>query len=224
MKASAESAFKNDKNARVMGRPSWIIVTVICFWSALVSAGLFALWSYGAAPGEPGAPPSSWRVESSIERDGRFTLVFFAHPLCPCTRSSLAELARLIPLANDQLDAHVVFILPEGGDSSWHDSDLVSTAALYVPGVAVHCDVDRRETRLFNARTSGCCFLYDTNGDLVFEGGLTFARGHEGDNDGTRVILALLKGSKVDIGKTPAFGCPLLEPDAMGIQPNSSSR
>lgn len=216
-------ALKTDESARVMRRPPWIISTVICIWIALVSAGMFAIGSYSAAPGESGAPPSSWPSGSSIERDGRYTLVFFAHPLCPCTRSSLEELARLVALANRQVDVHVVFILPEGGDSSWHDSDLVAKARS-IPGVRVHSDVSRRETSLFNARTSGCCFLYDASGRLVFDGGLTFARGHEGDNDGTRAILAQLKGGKVGIGKTPAFGCPLFEPEGEGMQPNGPSR
>jgi hypothetical protein len=208
--------------ARVMRRTSWIILTVICFWSALVSAGLFALWSYGAAPGDAGTPPSSWPSESNIGREGRYTLVFFAHPLCPCTRSSLTELARLISLGGAQVDTHVVFILPEGGDSSWSDSDLIATAHS-IPGATVHVDRDRRETKLFHARTSGSCCLYDADGRLVFQGGLTVARGHEGDNDGARTILKMLKGIETPVCKTPIFGCPLFETDESCLQPKSSS-
>lgn len=210
------------RSESVMRRTSWIILTVICLWSALVSAGLFALWSYGAAPGEAGTPPSPWPSESHIAREGRYTLVFFAHPLCPCTRSSLTELARLVSVCDAQVDAHVVFILPEDGDSSWSESDLIATAHS-IPGVTVHVDRDRRETKLFHARTSGSCCLYDADGRLIFQGGLTVARGHEGDNDGARTILKMLKDIEAPVCKTPVFGCPLFETGNSCPQPKSST-
>jgi hypothetical protein len=151
----------------------------------------------------------------------RPTLLVFAHPACPCTRATLAELERLLATCCDQFDAHVLFIAPEGTDSSWRDTDLVRTARR-IPSVTVHVDAGRRETDLFRERTSGACLVYDTSGRLLFNGGLTAARGHEGDNPGTAAIKALMarKGEQPPV---PVFGCPLFECDDRSAEPAPDS-
>jgi hypothetical protein len=78
--------------------------------------------------------------------------------------------------------------------------------------VQIHFDADRSEAERFHARTSGTCLLYDPAGRLEFAGGLTAARGHEGDNDGARSLVALLNGGRSHAESTPVFGCSLLEP------------
>jgi len=195
---------------------------VVLAWCALVATGLYLLWSYGAAPGVAGTPPATWPERSRIHQDGRFELVFFAHPLCPCTRSSLAELAKFLAVCHDQVETHVVFIAPDGADSSWCDSDLVRQARR-IPGVDVLLDHDRRETKLFHVRTSGCCLLYDPGGELAFQGGLTVARGHEGDSDGARIVLALVAGNQAEVESSPVFGCPLFESDSPSTRIAGSS-
>jgi hypothetical protein len=157
-----------------------------------------------------GAAPETWPKESRIHQNGRFKLVVFAHPMCPCTRASLAELARLLAVCDDQVETHVVLIEPDGTDASWRDSDLVRQAR-QIPGVEVLLDANRHEANLFHARTSGCCLLYDPAGKLAFQGGLTVARGHEGDSDGSRTVLALLGGNNAAMAGSPVFGCPLFE-------------
>lgn len=172
---------------------------------------MLALWSYGAGPGEIGAPPASWPTASRLARHDRYLLEMFVHPLCPCSRASLAELERLVAAAGDHpLDVHVVFIAPDGTDSSWHESALVKTARR-IPGVNVHIDTNRGETKLFQVRTSGSSLLYDPAGTLVFDGGLTSARGHEGVSAGAQTILALLRGAPADVQSTSVYGCPLFE-------------
>jgi len=50
--------------------------------------------------------------------------------------------------------------------------------------------------------------LYDISGRLVFDGGITSARGHQGDNAGRSAISALLTGQHdVVVRATPVFGC-----------------
>jgi len=188
----------------------WPILTLVIVWGLLVFVGLYVLWRYAATPGDAGAPPAYWPTQSAIVRDGRHTLVVVAHPLCPCTRASLSELARLLAVCHDRVDTHVLFIAPAGTDGSWRNSDLLSQAR-QIPGVTVHVDTDRREARLLGAKTSGCCLLYGSDGRLLFQGGVTEARGHEGESEGRCSLEALLSGDGPRSDATSVFGCPLFE-------------
>jgi hypothetical protein len=103
-------------------------------------------------------------------------LVLFAHPECPCTRASLAELARLLARFEDRLTADVVFLRPSDVGAAWDGSDLWRTASA-MPGVTAVRDDDGVEAVRFRATTSGAAVLYDARGRLLFRGGLTSARG-----------------------------------------------
>src|SRR5688500_18743396 len=70
---------------------------VIGVWLALVLVGMFAMQSYGSTPSAQDSAPAEWPSSSRIARDARRPqLVMLAHPHCPCTRASLAELSRLL--------------------------------------------------------------------------------------------------------------------------------
>ena len=77
-----------------------------------------------------------------------------------------------------------------------------------LPGAEVRLDRDGVESRRFGAETSGAVRVYSPDGRLVFSGGLTSARGHEGDSEGTIAIAALLAGTS-SAASSPTFGCPL---------------
>jgi hypothetical protein len=51
--------------------------------------------------------------------------------------------------------------------------------------------------------------LYNSDGQLLFSGGITGARGHEGDNAGEDLVIAGLNGQNVGFQHTPVFGCSL---------------
>lgn len=80
-----------------------------------------------------------------------------------------------------------------------------------IPEATVILDIDGKEAKLFKSETSGQTVLYDPSGKLLFRGGITGSRGHEGDNLGQASIeqLALAKSSNVETN--PVFGCPLTE-------------
>ena len=56
--------------------------------------------------------------------------------------------------------------------------------------------------------TSGHALLFDRDGRLLFRGGITPARGHEGDNFGASAIAARLAGRPAR-AEAPVFGCPI---------------
>lgn len=67
------------------------------------------------------------------------------------------------------------------------------------------------EARRFHAETSGQTLLYSRSGTLLFEGGVTLARGHEGDNPGRSALQELIDNGHSEQTHTPVFGCGLFE-------------
>jgi hypothetical protein len=165
--------------------------------------------AYANSSGQAGMPPAHWPAQSGVGHDPkRSTLVMFIHPHCPCSKASIGELALLMAHCQGQVNAHVLFLQPEEMDSTWSMTDTWKDAAR-IPGVTVQHDDAGREARFFHAETSGDTALYDTNGNLLFHGGITIARGHSGDNPGRDTLQALLLGEPAQLTNTPAFGCPL---------------
>ncbi len=70
-----------------------------------------------------------------------------------------------------------------------------------------------QEAKLFGAKTSGDVLLFGANGKLIFAGGITASRGHEGDNPGADAMLKALGESRrnkvTTTTATPVFGCSL---------------
>ena len=181
----------------------------LILWLALL-AGALAWMSYHThRPGPTTAAPAYWPQNSKIARDRKVpTLLMFAHPRCPCTRATLGELAVFMAQAQGKVQAEVWFLKPVPAPYAWTNTDLWQTAAA-IPGVSVHEDRDGREARLFGAETSGEALLYQTDGRLQFQGGITESRGHAGDNDGRAALAALVAGEPLSMVRTPVFGCPL---------------
>ena len=185
----------------------WLAFGIL--WLLALAAGFTQLWAYKLRPGEAEGTPAVWPTESGIpRRQDRATLVLFAHPQCPCTRASLAELARLMARFDDRLSAHVVFLRPSEADTDWDDTDLWRRASS-IPGVTTVKDDGGVEAARFRASTSGMTALYDPRGRLLFSGGITSARGHEGDSLGLRRISSLLRTGRADRPDAPVYGCSL---------------
>ena len=162
----------------------------------------------------PAFPPAS---ALALAR-GMSTLIFFAHPHCPCTRASLHELDELLGKLHGAVAATIVFTLPRGVPPGWEQGELWESA-LAMPGVRVVVDRDGREAGVFGVKGSGHTLLYDAAGRLVFSGGITPSRGHEGENPGSSAIASFVLQGTAPVSRTPVFGCPLLEPPAPPIQP-----
>lgn len=188
-----------------------LLVIGLPAWSCVVAAGLGRLAAYAASPGEAGLAPRSWPSGSALAREpGRPTLVVLAHPRCPCTRATLHELRRVLGRAPGA-PTWVVFSRPLSVDDDWARTDLWRTAE-QTPGVKVRLDRGDVERDRFGGRTSGTALLYDAGGALVFAGGITGSRGHEGDNPGATAVLALLRGEAAETREAPVFGCSLVAP------------
>ena len=198
-----------------MGRGFWVVTTA---WVLAVVAGNAWLWGYAATAGASAEPWVTWPPGATIQREpGKPTLVMFAHPRCACTRASLTELSRLMVRVGDGVTAYVVFARPDGVDDAWMQTDSVERAR-NIPGVTVIVDTAHGEAEAFGAHTSGTVLLFDSAGTRVFNGGITAARGHEGDSTGQERIVALVHGGAPS-GATPVYGCALADEHALGRAP-----
>ena len=159
------------------------------------------------------APPA-WPAGSALEpaRD-RHTLVMIAHPQCTCTRASIAELAQLTTRLRERVATYVLFLKPAGAANDWTRTGLWDDAAA-LDGVTVIADEGGREAARFGALTSGQTYLFDTAGQLLFRGGITPGRAHQGDNVGRERITALVEERDVSRALSAVYGCALGEASA----------
>jgi hypothetical protein len=195
--------------------------------SVLIGAGLVAwllgvvgtfvlVWRYKMTPGALPAAPERWPATSAIVRDPSVaTVVMVAHPQCPCTRASLAELDRLAVALGDRARQWVVIVRPEGMPEGFEDGAIRERAAT-IPRTTVVIDPDGVEAERFGAKVSGSAVVYAPDGTLLFRGGLTSARGHEGRSAGFDRILALVRDAAAPSPHdAPTFGCELRDPTMM---------
>jgi hypothetical protein len=108
---------------------------------------------------------------------------------------------------SSRLDATVYFVRPDSQPADWERGSLWSLASS-IPGVHVESDLGGRVAAQFHANTSGEVIVYDRVGQLRFQGGITAARGHAGDNLGASAVIAVAMGEKSNVERSPVFGCP----------------
>jgi hypothetical protein len=185
-----------------------ILLTVLALWFVAIGAGYKLLLRYAQTPGAQLTPPAQWPGGASIKHPGdRYTLVLFAHPECACTHATLGELARIIARYPNRVEVVVFVDLPKGTEKEWRAASLWDEARRLPARVLA--DPDGQAARLFGARTSGQTILFDPAGAMRFHGGITESRGHEGDNNGSDAVLAILAGEQPALAVTPVFGCAL---------------
>jgi hypothetical protein len=187
-----------------------LLAGAFLLWILAVGIGAGVLFSYSNTPGPPASPPNIWPADTAIRPPGnRARLIVFLHPNCPCSRATIAELARLMARCQSRAEAYVAFLAPRSQSRKWVRTGLWKAASA-IPGAHAIEDEDGKEMRRFGARTSGQSLLYDAGGHLLFSGGLTISRGHEGANDGADAVLSLLRGAafRPPLG-APVFGCSL---------------
>lgn len=190
------------------GPARWQTLAAVA-WLLVVGGVLAAMLHSAGIPGVPARPGAHWPVDSGLKRSGRLpALVVFLHPRCPCSSATLEELNRLLARTEGQVETQIVFAYPELGEPGGQPAPLLSQARS-LPGVTVTMDAALRETTRFGVMTSGTVLLYGPTGRRLFDGGITIARGHAGDNDFAAALTALIRGRQTRSTTTPVFGCSL---------------
>jgi hypothetical protein len=183
---------------------------VAALWLGLIGIGVAVAVRESTTAGAASDAPPTWPTRSRIPRGrpGASRVVMFVHPQCPCTRASLHELQAVVAAVGDRIDVAIVFVRPDDAPADWLDTDRWAQAKA-IPGAAVLTDGGAELAR-FGAQTSGHVVMYDPSGRLVFSGGITGSRGHEGDNVGRDEVIELAKTAVVATAtKHPVYGCGL---------------
>src|SRR5687767_8113377 len=95
---------------------------IVAAWALAVCSGMGLVWRYKAKPGAVAEAPTTWPAASAIARAAdRPTLIMHAHPLCPCTRASLDELAEIMERFHGRVNAVVLFLQPDGTGREWKE-------------------------------------------------------------------------------------------------------
>lgn len=185
---------------------------VIGVWLGACIAGMGVLWVYSNRPGPEGElaagdPPAAVRLDGALP-----TLVVYAHPRCPCTAATVSQVERLLGWSDGGFAVRFVFYEPVDADDAWRSTALRRRAAS-VPGAQTIEDPEGRIARAAGATTSGTAAMYGPDGSVLFFGGLTPSRGHEGDSVGLAAVRSILGGSDgtagSGAGSADVFGCSI---------------
>lgn len=199
--------FRNTANCGPMMKRS--ITTLISLWGILLIAGSYFIIGYELTPGESGSVVPNLPDHPVIDDgDGLPTLLVFAHPRCPCTTATIRQLERLLAECGDGIATTVIFLQPANQPENWSKTPLWE-AATQIPSVKVRPDFAGQLARQLKVYTSGTAILFDQSGRLIFQGGITASRGHEGDNFGADSIRSFVQSGGSPRRSTPVFGCSL---------------
>jgi hypothetical protein len=184
-------------------------------WAATVTAAWQAIRRFESTPGAAAVAHASWPAQSRVPRvDGAWTLVMLVHPHCSCSRASIKELEAVLEKAPHSVRSFVLVYRPREFPAGWERSD-VYDSAMRLRRAQVIVDNDGVEAARFGGFTSGQTFLYDGDGRLRFEGGITLLRGHAGLNSGRAGIIRIAN-SGAGTGSHPVFGCAISTKPARG--------
>ena len=113
-------------------RSARIATLVACLWFIATAAGLRQLWGYANRAGASGLASPQWPKESRLTLDAKHaTLVMFVHPMCPCSKASAEELARVMARCESNLAVQVVAMQPMDAPEDWGQSRLLQQVAGY---------------------------------------------------------------------------------------------
>jgi hypothetical protein len=186
-----------------------LIVVAGILWISLLTAGFYVLEREEFTPTTNTPTAANFPLNSTIQlTSDKLTLVLFVHPYCPCSRASLHELDKILAETQNNLSTTLVFTIPNGIPPGWEQGDLWKLAAV-MPGIRILRDQGGVEARRFGVTGSGHTLLYAPSGKLLFSGGITSSRGHEGDNPGHSAIVSFVLNRHALVNRTPVFGCSL---------------
>lgn len=180
-------------------------------WLLLLCFGAFVSLEYEKTPARvvhAANPLALNRNDLPSSTAKEFQLLMFAHPKCACTKASLAELVRFLS-RNNNVSTRVYFIVPHSYEC-WKKSETVKLASR-IPGVEVTIDYDGAIAKGYQAAASGECFLLDRKSNVLFHGGITESRGHEGDNAGLDQISSIVRRNSQLTANNAVYGCALFD-------------
>lgn len=192
-----------------MGKTKVLIILAVLAWFLIAVLGLGYLAHYSNVDGGQGNVRMQWpKSVAYLFEPNKHNLLLFVHPRCSCSMATLRELEKLLPSLGDA-SVKVAFYRAPDEDDGWIQSRNFDFAR-GLANVETIIDPSGQLAEIFGANTSGHALLYTPKKSLVFSGGITPERGHEGDSEGGRMIrdfMALHQTATYPFSKV--FGCAL---------------
>lgn len=188
-------------------KPSRSTMHLLIGWSILLLSGLTILAAYSNAAGLSSKSLIGWPTDSSMKlASDRPTVVFFLHPKCGCSRSTMREFHRIAGTVSSSFEIKVGLFCPRNEDLSWTMTPLRDLAEQLSPHGTFE-DIGGIEAARFGVTTSGHGFVFAPTGEALFSGGITASRGHEGANLGVSQMKMAIETLKKQPIVTSVFGC-----------------
>lgn len=199
-----------------VARKSLWLAASLGAWLVCIAAASTVLWRYNASPGSAGEAPARLPVQFQDSRSpSRFVLVMAIHPRCPCSRATMAELAKILAHSPEVCRPILLAFKPHGEPDSWIETRLCRDARRL--GTEIRIDEDGRAALGMGMLTSGQILLYGRDGELRYQGGITSARGHQGDNAGQRFVQRVLEGEEMPLATLPVYGCSIVADSCVAV-------
>jgi hypothetical protein len=197
-------------------RRIWMIaILIVCSISTV--AGFAAMYKFDQTAGAVSDVPVQWPASTVLEGPATHgSLLVFVHPYCSCTVATVHELATLHAdrkSPGERPAMTILFYRP--ANSAWKQGKLWDSARHDLPGARIIWDDGGREARRFGACTSGYALLYGARGNLLFKGGVTGSRGHEGDNFGIDELRTSIDTGRPAHRSSLVFGCDFASLDPL---------
>ena len=75
--------------------------------------------------------------------------------------------------------------------------------------------VDGKTARAFEAKISGETFVLSAEDKILYHGGMTASRGHEGESAGSRGLAEIARRGAASVAESPVFGCSLFKEETL---------
>ena len=176
-------------------------------WLGAAVIGLGVLGVFAQTAGGVDAPPTEEAAALPARTNtAPFRLVVAVHPKCPCTSATIGQIERILADAPGRLTCTVLAYQPAGAAADWLDTKSIRTSRERL-GAEVIADADGAMAQRLGMSVSGSVVLYSPEGTAEFFGGLTSARGHEGDSSGKDAVTAIVLGKPALYTMAPVYGC-----------------
>jgi len=136
------------------------------------------------------------------EKDGKWTILMFAHIYCPCTKASLIEFEKI----RRKYNFEPLIIFDYISDDDVNENNLINdlqSNRLFAQKLKIKYIIDdkREIIKKYKITTSGFTVLYDNSYNVIYTGGVTPYRGHIGESDLHRYLLKLEKNNYLKTSK-----------------------
>ena len=217
---------KPDRKGLIAKIASWGIG--IAIWTASIGTGFLILYYLGQeTPVEEEAtalPPEIKSIVNRLEmqhldelvpkKRGTKNVVMAINPYCPCTSKSLAELERIKSIYPNGSGYFFLIGVPANKNiasespltTSWTNTRNTRIAAGLV-GAKLIKDVDSKKADKLGLFSSGAVAVIDSNGAVIFRGGITSGWTKSEENPGRKALSTLISGGEGDLEEFPVYGC-----------------